>query len=458
MERRFVTALKLFIMTEKTRAVANRPSMAPPYSKSKIQNSKFPLAWVPTLYFAEGLPYVVVMTVAGIMYKCLEVSNTEIALYTAWLYLPWVVKPLWSPFVDIFGTKRRWILAMQWGLAASLAAVALTIPAPGFLGWTLAMFWLMAFISATHDIAADGFYMLGLAQREQAALVGVRTLFYRLAMIAGQGGVVVLAGHIARSHPQAVAWQWAVAALAALFVMLALWHGFVLPRPAADHREEPPGERLTVRRVLGEFGSTVTSFFAKPHIGVALLFMLLYRFPEAQLVKLIGPFLLDGHAAGGMGLPTEQVGVAYGTFGVAALILGGILGGFLVAAKGLRRCLMPMALAMSVTCATFLYLSLAQEAHIVVVYLCVGLEQLGYGFGTTAYTLYLINFARGARSTSHYAIATGLMALGMMLPGMAAGWLQELMGYRAFFAYTLAACAVTLAVTAAARKQLTAEP
>lgn len=419
--------------------------------------SSFPLralTWVPSLYFAEGLPYVVVMTVAGIMYKCLEVSNTEIALYTAWLYLPWVVKPLWSPFVDIFGTKRLWILAMQWGLAASLAAVALTIPAPGFLGWTLAMFWLMAFISATHDIAADGFYMLGLPQREQAALVGIRTLFYRLAMIAGQGGVVVLAGYVAHSHPQAVAWQWAMVALSVVFVILALWHTVTLPRPAADHREESAGEQLTVMTVLREFGTTVASFFAKRHITVALLFMLLYRFPEAQLVKLIGPFLLDSHAAGGMGLPTEQVGVAYGTFGVAALIVGGILGGFIVAAKGLRRCLLPMALAMSVTCATFLYLSFAQDASIVTVYLCVALEQLGYGFGTTAYTLYLINFAQGPRSTSHYAIATGLMALGMMLPGMAAGWLQELMGYRAFFIYTLAACAVTLAVTFAARRGL----
>ncbi|MCM1336347.1 MAG: MFS transporter [Candidatus Amulumruptor caecigallinarius] len=412
------------------------------------------LSWVPSLYFAEGLPYVVVMTVAGIMYKCLEVSNTEIALYTAWLYLPWVVKPLWSPFVDIFGTKRRWILWMEWGLAASLAGVGLTIPLPGFLAWTLTMFWLMAFISATHDIAADGFYMLGLPEREQAALVGVRTLFYRLAMIAGQGGVVVIAGYVARVRPMAQAWQWAMAALATLFVLLALWHSFALPRPGSDRREEAAGERLTVRTVLREFWATVTSFFAKPGIGVALLFMLLYRFPEAQLVKLIGPFLLDSHAAGGLQLPTEQVGMAYGTFGIAALIVGGIVGGLIVAAKGLRRCMMPMALAMSLTCATFVYLSYTPASPLWVVYLCVALEQLGYGFGTTAYTLYLINFSHGARSTSHYAICTGLMALGMMLPGMAAGWLQELLGYQAFFIYTLGACAITLAVTAAARRPL----
>lgn len=412
------------------------------------------LSWVPTLYFAEGLPYVVVMTVAGIMYKSLDVSNTEIALYTAWLYLPWVIKPLWSPFVDIFGSKRRWILCMQWGLAASLAGVAFTIPAPGFLGWTLAMFWLMAFISATHDIAADGFYMIGLRQREQSALVGIRTLFYRLAMIAGQGGVVVLAGFVARTHPQAVAWQWAMAALAALFVMLALWHTVVLPHPRADRREAPGGVRLSPATVLSEFGRTIASFFTKRHIVAALLFMVLYRFPEAQLVKLIGPFLLDTHEAGGLALPTEQVGLAYGTFGIAALIVGGIAGGILVAAKGLRRCLMPMALAMSVSCATFLYLSFANEPHLAVVYLCVAVEQLGYGFGTTAYTLYLIDFSRGPKSTSHYAIATGLMALGMMLPGMVAGWLQELMGYRLFFLYTLAGCAVTLAVTAAAARHV----
>lgn len=413
--------------------------------------SEKPALWVPSLFFAEGIPYVVVMTVAGIMYKCLGISNTDIALYTAWLYLPWVIKPIWSPFVDMFGTKRRWILSMQWAIAASLAAVALTVPAQGFFRLTLGCFWLMAFLSATHDIAADGFYMLGLSERNQSLWVGIRTLFYRLAMIAGQGGVVVMAGYISRHHPEAVAWQWSMAVLSGLFVLLALWHSLTLPRCKDDHSE---GKARNVRQIFVEFGDTIASFFVKPGIAGALLFMLLYRFPEAQLVKLIGPFLLDSHASGGMALDTEIVGFAYGTVGVTALIVGGITGGWLVSVHGLRRCLMPMAWSMSLTCLTFVYLSFATDASLITVNVCVAIEQFGYGFGTTAYTLYLIHFAHGSRSTSHYAIATGIMALGMMLPGMVSGWIEELVGYRTFFIYTSLCCIITIAVSSFVRHRI----
>lgn len=417
--------------------------------------SQKPALWVPSLFFAEGIPYVVVMSVAVIMYKCLGISNTDIALYTAWLYLPWVIKPLWSPFVDIFGTKRRWIICMQWAIAASMAGVAFTLPAAGFFKMTLGCFWIMAFLSATHDIAADGFYMLGLSERNQSLWVGIRTLFYRLAMIAGQGGVVVMAGYISRYHPQAVAWQWSMALLSALFVILAVWHSCVLPRCSDDHSEN--GNR-TAADILHEFWDTIASFFLKPGIWGALLFMLLYRFPEAQLVKLIGPFLLDSRESGGMGLGTEMVGFAYGTVGVTALIAGGISGGWLVSVHGLRRCLMPMAWSMSLTCLTFVYLSFATDASLLTVNICVACEQFGYGFGTTAYTLYLIYFAQGSRSTSHYAIATGIMALGMMLPGMVSGWIEEMVGYRIFFIYTSACCIITIAVSALVRHRISQSP
>lgn len=413
--------------------------------------SQKPALWVPSLFFAEGIPYVVVMTVAVIMYKCLGISNTDIALYTAWLYLPWVIKPFWSPFVDIFGTKRRWILCMQWAIAVSLAAVALTVPADGFFRLTLGCFWLMAFLSATHDIAADGFYMIGLSERNQSLWVGIRTLFYRLAMIAGQGGVVVMAGYISKNHPQAVAWQWSMAVLSGLFALLALWHSFTLPRCSHDHSE---GAYRSVADILREFWDTIASFFVKPGIWGALLFMLFYRFPEAQLVKLIGPFLLDTHEAGGMSLGTEMVGFAYGTVGVTALIAGGISGGWLVSVYGLRRCLMPMAWSMSLTCLTFVYLSFATDSSLLMVNICVAIEQFGYGFGTTAYTLYLIHFAHGSRSTSHYAIATGIMALGMMLPGMVSGWIEEMVGYRTFFIYTSLCCIITIAVSAIVRHRI----
>lgn len=411
------------------------------------------LSWVPSLYFAEGLPYALVMTVAVILYKCLEIDNTRIALYTAWLYLPWVIKPLWSPIVDIFGTKRRWILLMQWGIALAIAGVALTLRVPGFFAWSLAMFWLMAFLSATHDIAADGFYMLALPSREQSMLVGLRTLFYRLAMIAGQGGVVVAAGYLSRTQPQAVAWQWALSGVATLFVIIAAWHTFILPRPKADHREDED-KSLSVKSIMGEFAETIRTFFVKPHLLSALLFMLLYRFPEAQLVKLIGPFLLDSRERGGLAMATERVGVTYGTIGVIALIVGGIIGGWLVSVKGLRKCMMPMAWSMSLTCATFLFLSFFPDTPAWVVDICVGVEQFGYGFGTTAYTLYLIHFSTGKSRTSHYAICTGLMALGMMLPGMWSGWLQEHLGYQLFFIYTMICCVVTIAVSLAVKRHI----
>lgn len=412
------------------------------------------LSWISTLYFAEGLPYVVIMTVSVIMYKCLDVSNSRIALLTGWLYLPWVIKPLWSPFVDIFGSKRRWILWSELLLGASFGGVAFSLTSDCFLGWSLAMFWITAFVSATQDIAADGFYMLGLSSKEQSLFVGVRTLFYRVAMIAGQGGIVMIAGFLSKSHSQSQAWQYAMGVLSITFVVLTIWHSLVLPYPSSDKREATLPIRRTPMMVLREFGTSIGSFFTKPGIGAALLFMLLYRFPEAQLVKLIGPFLLDAKAAGGMGITTEAVGITYGTIGVAALIAGGIVGGIYVASRGLRHSLLVMAWSMSLTCVTFVYLSFANDCQFWLINLCVGIEQFGYGFGTTAYTLYLIYYSRGTWATSHYALCTGIMALGMMIPGMAAGWLQEILGYQNFFIYTLACCAVTILVSIAVRSKI----
>lgn len=399
--------------------------------------------WVPTLYFAEGLPYVAVMTLAVIMYKRLGVGNADIALYTAWLYLPWVIKPLWSPFVDMFSTKRRWIVAMQWAVGACFAGVALLLPLPSFFAATLAVFWLLAFVSATHDIAADGFYMMGLSQRDQSLFVGIRTLFYRLAMITGQGALVVMAGWLEAGAGITRAWQITLGVVSAAFVVMALYHSFVLPRPAVDRHSASPH---TVAGVFADFKASVTTFFTKPHAVTALLFMLLYRFPEAQLVKLISPFLLDSPESGGLGLTTAQVGVAYGTVGVGALLAGGVAGGWAVSRGGLRRWMMPMAWSMSLTCLTFVYLSCGVTPSLFTVNICVLIEQFGYGFGSTAYTLYLIHFSDGQWRTSHYAIATGLMALGMMVPGMWAGWLQEAVGYFNFFIWTMLCCAVTIIV------------
>ncbi len=416
--------------------------------------SSSPWAWIPTLYFAQGLPYVAVMTLSVIMYKRLGISNTDIALYTGWLNLPWVLKPVWSPFVDIISTKRRWTLAMEWCIAIALAGVAFTLPAPMFFRASLAVLWLMAFASATHDIAADGFYMLALSEHEQSFYVGIRSTFYRIANVAGQGVLVILAGYVENAqwiagdtHDRIVAaWCIVFGVLAVLFVLFALWHGVALPHPAAD--AEAGTSRRSVADILREFADTFGSFFHKPGAAMAIVFLLLYRLPEAQLVKLINPFLLDPASAGGLGLSTGQVGFAYGTVGIISLTVGGIVGGLAAARSGLRRWLWPMAWSMSLTCLAFVYLSYAVEPSYLVVNICVAVEQFGYGFGFTAYMLYMIYFSEGPRRTSHYAICTGFMALGMMLPGMAAGWIQETLGYRGFFLWTMLCCVATIAVCA----------
>jgi PAT family beta-lactamase induction signal transducer AmpG len=618
-----------------------------------------PWAWIPTLYFAQGLPYVAVMTISVIMYKRLGISNTDIALYTGWLYLPWVIKPFWSPFVDIIKTKRWWTLTMQWIIAFALAGIAFSIPALFFFQLTLAVFWLVGFTSATHDIAADGFYMLALSEHEQSLYVGIRSTFYRVATVAGQGLLVILAGLIETNSgltpleltvnadpqtewsapttgaitateadlagemafftPQAettaaiaapasvviteadssvreipfkayaammrdsvrnmnarngfqtveataggnagagagataksgesgftrwvrdtfgekrevsaegpasnniaivgfrlnrrpeageevivnvtqkggdksihleqdklstrfvfnennwdktaylyyeidhkltervtatfegasgnipLAWMVVFGALSAFFFVVAAYHGWALPRPTGDGSS---ANLNTAGDIMREFFETFRSFFKKPQIWVAIAFMLLYRLPEAQLVKLINPFLLDPIDKGGLGLTTGQVGIVYGTVGIIGLTIGGIIGGIVAAKGGLKKWLWPMAWSMSLTCLTFVYLSYATAPSLLTVNICVFVEQFGYGFGFTAYMLYLIYFSEGTHKTAHYAICTGFMALGMMLPGMAAGWLQETIGYRHFFIWTMICCIATVGICA----------
>ncbi len=397
--------------------------------------SRNPWVWVPSLYFAQGIPYVVVMTVSVIMYKRLGISNTDIALYTSWLYLPWVIKPLWSPLIEMFRTKRFWIIAMQLIIGASLAAVALTIPLPSFFQYTLAIFWLMAFSSSTHDIAADGFYMLGLEQHQQAAFVGVRSTFYRVAMITGQGILVVVAGQLEMGLGGNIhlAWSMTFGILAALFLLFFIYHRFMLPYPATDRtavRKEGEGP-------LTEFIAVFARFFAKPRIVATIAFLLLYRLAESQLVKMVSPFLLDPRTSGGLGLSTSQVGIVYGTVGILALTAGGLLGGYAISRRGLKFWLWPMVLIIHLPDLMFVYLSQVQPENFLFINAAVAVEQFGYGFGFTAYMLYMILVAEGEHKTAHYAICTGFMALGMMLPGMLSGWLQETIGYQYFFLWVM---------------------
>ena len=511
-----------------------------------MKGNKSPWKWVPTLYFAEGIPYAVVATTfALIMYKRLGLSNTDAALYTSWLYLPWVIKPFWSPFVDIIKTKRWWIIAMQSLIAMGLAGVAFCIPLSFFLQSTLALLWLVAFSSATHDISADGFYMLGLSEKEQSLFVGIRSTFYRISMIVGQGALVILAGYledvsglepvvISVSEEQAparregkdftydafvtfdqannssddtrtatctvmlnekpespitlafrqtkgnksiemegdgrfvidehnweepiqltfkcneekpiaaefvgssgdipFAWSSTFFVCAGLFIALALYHSRVLPRPAKD-------KKVTEGDSVKSFFSSFGSFFTKKGIGLSIAFILLFRLGEAQLTKIASPFLMDSVSSGGLGLSTSEIGFAYGTVGVLALTIGGILGGILVSRDGLSKWIWPMVLSMNMPNLLYVYMSYAQPESYALVCGLVGIEQFGYGFGFTAFMLYLIYISRGEYSTSHYAICTGLMALGMMLPGMIAGWAQSQLGYLNFFIWV---CICTL--------------
>jgi MFS transporter, PAT family, beta-lactamase induction signal transducer AmpG len=400
---------------------------------ANTQTHRNPWAWIPSLYFAEGIPYVVVMTVSVIMYKKLGVSNADIALYTSWLYLPWAIKPLWSPFIDMFLTKRLWIVATQLLISIALVGVAFTIPMLSFLVLTLFIFALMALSSATHDIAADGFYMLGLNEPQQAAFVGIRSTFYRIAMIAGQGALVVLAGTLEPRIGIPQAWSVTFFVMAALFAVLCLYHRFILPHPVSD--------RATLedrsRGMLSEFVHTFVLFFKRKDIWVILLFLLFYRFAEAQLVKLVSPFLLDPRDRGGLGLTTSEVGIVYGTVGILALTAGGLLGGYAISKKGLSWWLWPMVIIMHTPDLMFVYLSYFQPTNLLFINIAVGLEQFGYGFGFTAYAMYMIYISQGEHKTAHFAICTGIMALGMMLPGMMSGKIQELAGYPYFFLWVM---------------------
>lgn len=381
-----------------------------------------PWAWIPALYTAEGLPYFAVNTLTVLMYVRLGISIEDMAFYTGWLYLPWVIKPFWSPFVDIIRTKRWWILAMQFAIAATMAAVALLLPTSIFFGTTLAVFWLMAFFSSTHDIAADGFYMLALPPHRQAAYVGIRSTFYRIASVIGQGGLVVLAGYIeSTSGNIPLAWGTVFITLSVFFLAVAIYDILILPHPASDR----PAREHSARQLARGFVASFAEFFRKKGICAALGFMLLFRLPEAMLLKMVQPFMVASKAEGGLGFTTQQVGIANGTIGVIALLAGGIIGGLAISRWGLKRMLWPMAATLTLPCAVYCWMAMCQPDSFTQVNIAIFFEQFGYGFGFTAYMLYMLYFARGKNETSHYAFCTAFMALGMMLPGMAAGWIYS---------------------------------
>ncbi|MCF0188047.1 MAG: MFS transporter [Bacteroidaceae bacterium] len=466
-----------------------------------MRHERSPWAWVPSLNFTEAVPYVAVMVIATVMYKRLGLSNTDIAIYTSWLYLPWTIKPFWSPIVDILRTKRWWILTMQALIGAAMAGVAFTIPAPSGIQLSLACFWLMAFSSATHDIAADGFYMEALSSHEQTFYAGIRSTAYRIATLTTQGAFIGLAGMLeAVTHRIAYSWSITFYLLAAFMMLLFAWHAFALPKstkvsgsrkssvpeaqslaegspatkaqslaegsPATEAQSLAEGSpatealpavsrqatlaarhKMSLPTVLSEIARAFATFFRKPQILCALAFMLLYRLPEALLVKISPLFLIDPLDQGGMGLSTIDLGVAQGTVGIIGLTIGGILGGILAARYGFKRCLWPMVLSITLPDIVYVLMSYIPTLPFPLTCCCIFIEQFGYGFGFTAYMLYLLYFSRGEYPTAHYAFCTGFMALSMMLPGFLAGWLSDNLGYRHFFLVVMACCAVTFLVT-----------
>ena len=424
---------------------------------NKLKNIS-PWVWVPTLYFAQGIPYFIVNNISVMMFAKMGVPNGQMALFTSLLYLPWAIKPFWSPFVDIIKTKRWWTIMMQIVMSAAFVLLTLSMSHPdpemiasgqtpiSMFTITLLLFAITAFASATHDIAADGFYMLALTQKNQAAFVGIRSTFYRLSSIFGQGVLVYIAGLIETNTGNIpMSWQITLLVTAVLFCGVTLYHTFFIPRPEVE--KKPEGEKSSAKAIMQEFGRTFVTYFTKPGLILAILFMLLYRLPEAFLIKMCTPFLVASREVGGLGLSTENVGLAYGTIGVLFLTIGGILGGLYASKVGLKKSLWWMAAGMTLPCLTFVYLAECLPTNIALISIAIAIEQFGYGFGFTAYMLYMIYFSEGEFKTSHYAICTAFMAFSMMIPGMFAGYLQEMMGYALFFWMVIACCVATVIIT-----------
>ena len=425
-----------------------------------------PWAWVPTLYFAQGIPYFIVNNISVLMFAKMGVPNGEMALFTSLLYLPWTIKPFWSPFIDIIKTKRWWIISMQILMSIAFILLTLSIPKPdeatiaagttpiSMFTITLVLFIITAFASATHDIAADGFYMLALRQSDQAAFVGIRSTFYRLASIFGQGVLVAIAGAIELRYKDIpLSWTITMLVTAVMFSLVTFYHLFAIPKPTSDKSGLTPGT-ASAKAIFQEFGRTFATYFTKPGVWLAIAFMLLYRLPEAFLIKMCMPFLVASKEAGGLELSTAEVGIVYGTIGVIFLTVGGILGGLFASRIGLKKSIWWMAGCMTLPCLTFVYLAIGQPDNLFAISTAIAIEQFGYGFGFTAYMLYMMYFSEGEFKTSHYAICTAFMALSMMIPGMFAGYLQEAVGYVNFFWIVILCCAATIVVTVFADRKI----
>jgi PAT family beta-lactamase induction signal transducer AmpG len=398
-----------------------------------MKADKNPWYWIPILNFASGFPYAIIISVSVIMYKNLGISNEDIGIYTSLLYLPWVIKPLWSPFIDLHSTKRKWFISMQLLISIAFLIVGFTIPMNQFFFLSLAIFWVAAFASASNDVATDGFYLLALSKDQQSFFLGIRSTFYRLSMLTGNGLIVIIGGYLETEFgDKTKAWSYTMIIVGLLMEIITIYNLLTTPKSENEKSDEADTQQK-------DFSTVFASFFKKKQIGIVLAFILVFRLGESQLMKMLTPFLIDTKELGGMGLTTEDVGIIYGTFGVIALLIGGTLGGIAISKQGLGKWMLPMILIMHLPIIGFILLSHFHPENTIYIYAVVIVEQFGYGFGFAAFLMYLIYVAEGESKTSHYALATGFMALGMMLPGMISGYIQEYLGYGNFFIWVLLA-------------------
>lgn len=416
-----------------------------------------PIAWVPTAYFAMGLPFVVLNMVTVLMFSGMGVDDARIAFWTSLILLPWTLKPLWSPFMELFGTKKFYVVATQLITGAAFGLVALSLTFGNFFAAAILFLAIVAFSGATHDVACDGVYLSELSTADQARYIGWQGAFYNIAKLAATGGLVYLSGYlITRFMPTAGsavsanrhAWMIIMGVLSAVMVLLAVWHIFVLPGGRAKGRKGEPVQKRTGAEVMSELWVVLKDFFTKKHIWVYIAFIILYRFGEGFVVKIVPLFLQASREAGGLGLDNQQIGIYYGTCGAAAFVIGSLLAGYYISARGLRRTLFTLCCCFNIPFAVYALLAFFQPEQAWLIATGIVLEYFGYGFGFVGLTLFMMQqVAPGRHQMAHYAFASGIMNLGVMIPGMMSGWISDRLGYSLFFIFVLVACIPAFVIT-----------
>ncbi len=415
-------------------------------------NGRSPISWVPTLYFAMGMPFVVLNMVCVLMFKGLDVSDAQIALWTSIIMFPWTLKPLWSPLLEMYKTKKFFVIVTQIATGCIFGLVALALHLPDFFAVCIALLAVIALSGATHDVAADGVYMATLSNEDQARYIGWQGAFYNIAKIAATGGLVMLAGvlikhftgdvstldataaAIAKRQGTVMAWTVIMAVIGLIMVLLGLYNAKFVP---ADHRDAS-AERPGFKETMVELGNVFVDLFRKRHIIYYIFFIVLYRFAEGFVMKIVPLFLKADRANQGLGLSEEQIGLCYGTFGAAAFVIGSILAGYYVAHRGLQKSLFSLCCVFNLPFVAYTLLAIYQPESLWLIGGGIVLEYFGYGFGFVGLTLFMMQqIAPGKHQMAHYAFASGIMNLGVMLPGMLSGYVSDWLGYRDFFIFVL---------------------